>query len=413
MKRFFFFLMLLVPFFSIAQSNFRPGYVITNTGDSIPGFINYKERAQNAASFEFKTSVNASTQPYHIDDCKAYGLNGIESYERFTVNVSLNKVDITNLPFALDTTSVRDTVFLRVIQKGKNLSLFSYTDEIKTRFYVKEPDQAAPIELIFSTYFINEGGKTANYDKYMRQLNALMVKNNVSAGQNQIRLRTLKYSKAPILAIVSQINDKKVEKGLKSARLFLGAGLNSSKASYSGKTVFNGPGVRTKTSYAPMITAGIDLFSNPNIGRIIYRAELSFTPAKSEIYAPNTDPTLEYKTHTFKSYSVSITPQVIWNLYNSNPLKFFIGAGAAINVASYKDNVLTTKTKFTEAPRVEIDKIELNGFYLAPQVSAGIVLKKKIEVFGNYQFNSAITDYSAFNVCMVRLNAGVKYLFGH
>jgi hypothetical protein len=55
----------------------------------------------------------------------------------------------------------------------------------------------------------------------------------------------------------------------------------------------------------------------------------------------------------------------------------------------------------------------LNGFYLAPQVSAGIVLKKKIEVFGNYQFNSAITDYSAFNVCMVRLNAGVKYLFGH
>lgn len=412
MKRFLLLFSLITPFLASAQSNYRAGYVITNVGDSIPGFINYKEREQNPASVEFRTAANGPSQTYRIVDCKGFGINGIISYERFPVSVSLGKVSISNLSYALDTTSVRDTVLLKVIQKGKNLSLFSYSDPIKTRFYVKEPNSSEPVELIYATYFVTEGGHTVNYDKYVRQLNALMVKNNISTGTNQSKLKSSTYNKAYILGIISQINDQKPQQqGAKSARFFVGAGLNSTKATYSGSSVFNGPGSTAKTSYSPTVSAGVDLFSNPNIGRIIYRAELSITQAKSDIYAPNTDPTIEYKEHSFDSYTLSLTPQLIWNIYNSNPLKAFIGAGAAINVSSYQDNVIVTKSKYTAEPRIEKDKTELNAFYLAPQLSAGIVLRKRIELSGNYQFSSAISDYANFNVCMLRMNFGIKYLF--
>jgi hypothetical protein len=413
MKRFLLFFCLITPFLAAAQSNYRAGYVLTNAGDSIPGFINYKEREQNPAAVEFRTAANGPSQTYRIVDCKGYGINGIISYERFPVSVSLGKVDINNLSYALDTTSIRDTVLLQVVQKGKNLSLYSYSDQIKTRFYVKEPSSSEPVELIYATYFVTEGGQTVSYDKYVRQLNALMVKNNIFTGTNQSKLKSLKYNKAYILGIVSQINDQnpQQQQRVKAARFFVGAGLNSTKATYSGSSVFNGPGVTAKTSYSPTISAGIDLFSNPNIGRIIYRAELSLTQAKSDIYAPNTDPTIEYKDHSFDSYTLSIMPQLIWNLYNTNPLKVFIGAGAAFNVSSYQDNVTVTKSKYSAEPRIEKDKTELSSFYLAPQLSAGMVLRKRIELSGNYQFSSAISDYSNFNVCMVRMNFGIKYLF--
>jgi len=34
---------ILLPFISTAQTNYKPGYVVTLTGDTLHGFIDYKE----------------------------------------------------------------------------------------------------------------------------------------------------------------------------------------------------------------------------------------------------------------------------------------------------------------------------------------------------------------------------------
>jgi hypothetical protein len=418
MQRSFFLLFLLFPFLSFSQSNYKPGYVVTNAGEKIPGLINYKEKEQNPRSITFKPGERAAAQTYKLADCREYGLNGLETYQRFAVDVSQSKEDLSSLSFGLDTTVIRDTVFLKVVQAGKNVALYSYTDKIKTRYYVKEQNSDQPVELVYAVYYVVENGnigntnKTGTYNKYVRQLNGLMLKNHVLTAANADKLGRLSYNKGPLLDIVSLINDELAATGKKGTRFFVGAGINSSKANYHGSRVFKQPGLTEKASFAPMVTAGIDLFANPNIGKIIYRAELSFTTSKSEITKLNSDPTIDYKTHSFDSYAVMLTPQVIWNAYNTDPFKVFIGGGLTMNFAGYSNNIVSSKPKSSTVLRIETDKVDLNGFFLAPQANAGVVIKKKVEVFGQYMFKSSLTTYTEYSVQMTRYNIGLKYLFG-
>jgi hypothetical protein len=412
MKRFFLFLLTCLPFLSNAQSNYKPGYLISNTGDSIPGFINYKEREQNPVSFIFRVTADSPSKTYNISDAKGYGVNGIEKYERYLVDISQSKEALADVSVGLDSTTTRNTVFLKVIQTGKKVSMYAYSDPIKTRYYLKEGASSEPYELIYSVYRIDETGQVKDYNKYIRQLTVLLLNNDQLTPEVQSKVQALTYGRGPILKIVSVLNGQKAEKAKKGTRFFLGAAYNSSKASYTGKTVFNGPGVTNKTSYAPMLTAGVDLFANPAIGRVIYRLELSFTSAKSDIYAPNTDPTIDYKEHSFDSYGGMLTPQVIWNVFNTKPVKVFIGAGAALNYSAYQNNVTTTKWKATSELLIQKDRTELNKFYYAPQASAGIVLNSKVELFGNYMFKAMVGNLVNEGLAMERLNLGVKYLFG-
>ena len=43
MKKYFLVTLLLLPLLSIAQSNYKSGYVVTLKGDTLRGYINYKE----------------------------------------------------------------------------------------------------------------------------------------------------------------------------------------------------------------------------------------------------------------------------------------------------------------------------------------------------------------------------------
>src|SRR4051812_6250005 len=137
MKRFLLYFFLLLPFLSTAQSNYKPGYIFENSGDSIPGLIDYKESDKNPSTIWFKSTVDAPAKVYKVEDCKGYGVNGIERYERFSVKKSLSTEELSKLSVGLDTSWTRVTVLLKVIQAGKKLSLYSYTDNIKTRFYLK------------------------------------------------------------------------------------------------------------------------------------------------------------------------------------------------------------------------------------------------------------------------------------
>jgi hypothetical protein len=46
----------LLPFFSLAQTNYKPGYVVTLKGDTLRGFIDYKEWIKNPKYISFKNT---------------------------------------------------------------------------------------------------------------------------------------------------------------------------------------------------------------------------------------------------------------------------------------------------------------------------------------------------------------------
>ena len=47
----------LLPFFSVAQSNYKPGYVVTSKGDTIHGFIDLQAWDSNPTAISFKPAM--------------------------------------------------------------------------------------------------------------------------------------------------------------------------------------------------------------------------------------------------------------------------------------------------------------------------------------------------------------------
>jgi hypothetical protein len=410
MKRFILLLLFLVPALLQAQSNYQKGYVVTNNQDTLHGFINYHEKSNNASTLQFKRTLDSKAESYDLNTAKAYSIAGIESYERYIVSLSQGSNGLSRLAYGPDTTSVRNTVFLKVIQTGKNVSFYSFTDDIKTRFYLLDKGEKEPEELISSVYLLNGSGKTKVIDRYRRQMVASMMKHLVYSASDERRLGSLAYTSSALLREVSKINGQEVEKGKAHYRFFAGAGLSLNKTNYSGESQFNTPGATNKASYTPMITAGIDLLANPNIGRLIYRLEFSFMTVKVDIRTENVEPIYAYRNHTFEGINFGFTPQVLYNFFNTPALKVYAGIGVGLHVSKYKNNQTATKIIATDVLRIEKNKTEVESYHTAPAATAGIVLRKRFEIFGQVYFNSPLTTYTEYAVNLQRTNIGVKYI---
>jgi len=99
--------------FSInAQENYSPGYIITNTYDTIRGYIDYKTDIQNAKVCHFKTNLNDEEKSFLPGQIAGYRFTDAG---RFYVTKSVKIKD-----------SAR-TVFLEYLVKGI-MNLYYYTE---------------------------------------------------------------------------------------------------------------------------------------------------------------------------------------------------------------------------------------------------------------------------------------------
>ena len=57
---------------TFAQRDFREGYIVTNEGDSISGWINYKERQKSNEFCAFKKNKTDIVKNYTPDQIKGY-----------------------------------------------------------------------------------------------------------------------------------------------------------------------------------------------------------------------------------------------------------------------------------------------------------------------------------------------------
>lgn len=415
MKRFLFCLLLSIPMISLAQSNFQKGYVVTNSKDTLRGYVDYKERTVTPSAFNFKTEAGI-IQKYTLANCAAYSIDNMDAFERYEVDMTLSKIGSSELSNGPDLTTSRDTVFLKVVQAGKNITLFSYTDQIKERFYIIEKDSVSAVELIRQIYLKPEQSTTiVTDDRYLRQLLMVMRKVNGGESADEKNLLRIDYKIQDLKKIAALINGQVLVKSIyPRSRFFAGAGLTMSNVNYSGENTFANPNAQANNSFLPYITAGVDIFSNPAIRKLIFRAELSLFMGKYEVTSPTTSNYITNLKQSFNSYSGTLTPQVIYNVYNADRIKAFFGVGLGVNYSRYSNNVYeytttignTSKTYFSE------NSMDLEKFNFSLPFSVGAVLNKKVEIIAGYTLRSAITRYVYYSVGVERYRIGVNYLFG-
>ncbi len=406
MKRSILSILLLLPTLAIAQSNFQKGYVVTNSKDTLYGYVDYKASIRTPSGIRFRSADNAAVQIYTTDDCTAYAINGQANYRRYKVNISLAPTETNSLRVGIDTSFHTQEVFLKELQKGRKLSLFSYTDQVKEHFYILDEGSAEPVELIMLKYLeAGNSSRILSRERYKNQLFSRIQKYNPGNLKIEEKLKSATYSEEDFLEVIGLINGQDVKPVNRQRRFFVGAGASSIKASYVGTHPLARNSSVSKTSIMPSFSVGVDLFSGSTSERWVYRAELDLFMGEQSV--KNGD-----NIHTFDHRAVFLSPKLICNLYNTDNLKGYLGLGAAISYASYSNSKSGRIISISGFPAsFEESKIDFSTVGFSYNLNAGIVIRKRVELSLNYTPPYSIIKYAGFKAHMQILNAGLKYLF--
>jgi len=423
MKQFFsLILFIITPVLLLAQSNYKPGYVVYLKGDTIKGFIDYKEWNINPREIHFKSDLSKSTyDEYNLKNTKSFAITGIEFYERFILPISQDQVDINKLAVSPDTTTVRDTVFLKLSASGRFIKMFKYIDEIKPRYFILENGENLPAELIYHAYYNPSQSSTINYINTFRgQLTYLAQKNNVAAGNLKSVISRANYNESSIVKIVQLINGNNGEEfnppGLIGSKWFIGAGINyhSLKFTQNTGTAFAGSFVTNNSGLFPEINAGIDVFTNKNTQKLVIAFELSATVNQFNVVNTN-NPGIVQSTTTlkFSQYNTALSPQINYNFYNTEQFKVFAGIGLALNFSFYNQYSYITSYNNGSPSTEQKNYPSLQAFWLSFPLRAGVAINNKTVIYIKYFPAASITsDNVAMSGNVSGIAAGINFILG-
>jgi len=407
---------LLLTFFSLtvfAQSNYHEGYVLKNNGDTLKGFVNYRDWNESPRSIDFKKDKN-DKQAVQFDPktIKEFKITGLETYITYTGKISADKTHFPDLPDGLDTTKKQDTIFLKQLVTGNHLTLLQHRDEFRTRFFIAEKN-GAPVELTYHEYY-NDSKQVIKSNIFKGQL--LLYVNKFIPGNSKViaGIEQSAYEQTDLESIVEKINDNGTAGKRKSSnRLFAGIGINSTSTQVN--DINTQPAiVITHTTISPKINLGIDVFVNPNVQQFIFRGELSFSYINPRLFYPvtvNSETTANV--YSFNQYTATVTPQLLFNVYNKDNCKVYIDGGAALNFSAYTNNKFSLSPTNTNSGTIQIPKpYVLKSSWISFPVQAGVALNKKIEFSFTYVPYASYTNYSSFFASNRSMCLGVKYLFG-
>jgi len=137
------------------QTNLQPGSVITKSGDTLKGFIDYRNWENNPNEISFKVSATSKPIRYSPGTISGFVVNN-EIYISATVKAEISPTQIDQLDFRPAIVTRTDSTFLQVMFRGTK-NLFFYSDRIgKQHFYIGQyPD----FELLVYKKYLKEGAR--------------------------------------------------------------------------------------------------------------------------------------------------------------------------------------------------------------------------------------------------------------
>lgn len=410
------------PLFAKAQTNFKPGYVVTLKGDTVKGSVDYKEWNKTPIEIRFKPDNSNTVTNYAPANVLAFGVTNNVHYRSFLVPISKSEETFSRLSNGVDTTFATENAFLKIITQGKNVTLYTYNDN-KLILFVG-PGIATPTPLTRYIY-INDDNKEVNVDIYKQQLEKLATTYQPANTRLKRDVAASGYFLNDIKKYILVINDLTEEKnvaapasaGESGHRFFIGAGVNISAVDYTfGLTVFPKQVYKANvTSIFPQINIGYDQIFNKNIGKWLLRTELSFTGSKVDMTLDKHETDDFIKTLKYDQYLLSLSPQIIFNVYNTNKFKLFLDGGATVNLnkISNKHYLLTLYNSYNKAEFIkgELQFPETESLFFSLIGKVGMVINNRIEIYAGAAPNVLLTKGNS-DLKVTSYKAGINFLFG-
>jgi hypothetical protein len=401
---------------SFAQSNYKPGYVVNLKNDTLKGFIDYKEWENNPKSFTFKSNLNRSQpQKFSIEDANAFGITGAEHFQKFIFSKTTAPTNLNKLLTRLDTSRMQDTSFMKVLVRGKNVSLYEFTDQLKTRFYIQSDKKFQPEELEFYIYYINDYQITyQTLYPFRSRLQLLADAYGVKDSKLLKKIKYANYNENDIQTIAELINggplsQNSISNKVAGLRVFAGAAARFNKLELGGGETFFPEGTQTNVT-SPVISAGVDFIVNKYTQKLVFRVEAELSNAHYTIPETETNGNNTKASIDFKQTNIALVPQIKYNIYSKEKLKIFLSGGMGLTFSSY--NQYYYLINFNNVSSIKrYNYPDFLHYYSDFRVKAGFVIGNKVEIYAARSFSSSLTNVEVASAGVDFYQAGINYFF--
>ena len=420
----YFAILLFMPFILVAQGNYKHGYIVDAKGDTLHGFIDFREWISSPVYINFKTTTEEGrARKIGPSEITSFSIDGLEAYQSYSGPLSMDGVGGNHISSEKDTSIGIETVFLKLLQKGHHVALLSFTDEIKTRFFIQENTDVMPRELVYRDYYKTEvvtptasRQMEIHENTYLKQLYFLAEKNRVLDPDLASLIGNAGYYAGDLLKVISKINgiseteyNEKYHEQVK-IHLVAGAGLNFTATQPFGS--YQKAGGINYSSMLPFASIGVDFFANPKTQRLFFRSEFSLTGDQyksSYIYTGSPYVPVRY---SYDRLCAAITPQVIYSFYNAGNFKIYGGFGLAITLYKYSNGTYDLNYAGTQVKNAPLNGAGfLNTSALPILLKAGIGFNRNWGIFVNYLTPTTVSPDSYFQIKTHPLMVGLNYSF--
>ncbi|GAB3936412.1 hypothetical protein [Mucilaginibacter myungsuensis] len=409
-----------------AQRNFRDGYIVNAKGDTARGAIDYQNWERNPTVIRFK-DASGKVSDQTPANTKAFSVAQAGLYRTFTANISNDVIRPGRAENRLDSVKRPATIFLKLLQTGKNLDLYEYIDKNRPHFITVEKKTGRPLELTYHFFYFNAVESRIN--GYRNDLIDYAQTYKVYNERFLAQVQQANYEAADMIAMVNIINGvasskeavfdqvkaqakaekrkavKSIDEGSSKVdiELFAGATMNVGNYSFTG---FNDLAVDPKavSTLLPQLGFGVDFTRDPNVARLVVRVEVSAFSGQLKAESANALKTVDM-------FNISLRPQLTYNLYIKDPIKVFISSGFIFglsNISNMKYSVVNPKYNVINGQQDLFDK------YVGIPIRAGVLINRRVEIYGGYILPSDIENAGAlsYNATLSFVQAGVNYHFG-
>lgn len=205
------FLTMLFSFEVKSQDNYKPGYIISNDGDTTRGHINYLGWAKTPQVIEFAQNLGGSDEviaSYKPEEIKSFQVQN-EFFESRVLEIDLtpHKIILSNINADIEASQenvVSRKVFIQRLIDSEVLSLFLHEEE-RQNFYIKHY-QTGLIRLISNEYVVRGYEDKLYVNKENKYKFRDQITNTISNCSNIRNIDKLSYSIASLMEFILDCN---------------------------------------------------------------------------------------------------------------------------------------------------------------------------------------------------------------
>lgn len=398
---------------SISQENYESGYLINLNGDTIHGFIDYRNWERNPDKIFFKESTDHIRSIYHPTTIQSFSVSD-EIYESAIINTEENPINAYDSVPNEGYYFANDTTFLQALIKGKKSLYFYKNKRGEDKFYIKTDTSYE--YLVYKKYLHRSDGQTGYVEnkKFVGQLLIYLQ----DCPTIQSKLKKTEYRKKSLLNLFHAYYDctkveigfqKKTEKAIAEIGITAGISLTSLMFRSEGFDYLVNADFGLSTNFSAGLFA--DVILPRSQGKWSIYNELLYTTylvtGRYENYFHANRYTI-YNTEIGYSYLKIIN--MLRFKYPIGNYFLYINAGMSNGIAVSETNVSRAESKFfdiqnvIEAPALEDTRKYEQGFIV------GLGTKfKKYSLDIRYEIGNGMSQLTSLNSSTKRY----YFLFGY